>query len=66
MSDKTALLYTALLTVFFFIAGLLELLDNFIVMMVLFLGFTGIVAHIIIVKSKDEDKKNLPPDNYQD
>jgi TM2 domain-containing membrane protein YozV len=60
MSDKTTLLATALLVAFFFIAGLLELLDNFIVMMILFLGFIGILVHIILVKSKDDDKKNLP------
>jgi TM2 domain-containing membrane protein YozV len=60
MSDKTTLLTTALLVAFFFITGLLELLDNFIVMMILFLGFIGIVIHIILGKSKDTDKKNLP------
>lgn len=57
MSDKTTLLATGLLVAFFFITGLLELLDNFIVMMVLFLGFIGIVVHIILVKSKEDSKK---------
>ena len=65
MKDKTSLLSTALLAAFFFIAGLLGLLDNFIVMMILFLGFIGIVVHIILVKSKDDSKKNLPPDSYR-
>jgi TM2 domain-containing membrane protein YozV len=60
MSDKATLIATALLAAFFFIAGLLELLDNFIVMMILFLGFIGIIVHIIIVNSKTVDKKNLP------
>ncbi len=57
MGDKITLLATALLVAFFFIAGLLELLDNFIVMMILFLGFIGIVIHLILGKSKDADKK---------
>ena len=66
MNDKSTLLATALLIAFFFIAGLLQLLDNFIVMMILFLGFIGIVVHIILVKSKNDSKKNLPPDSYRD
>ena len=40
--------------IFLFIAGLLEWLDNFIVMMLLFLGFIGIVVNIIIIKSRDD------------
>lgn len=62
MSDnKATLLSTALLAAFFFISGLLGLLDNFIVMMVLFLGFFGIIINIIIIKSKGvTDEKNLP------
>ena len=60
MNDKFTLLASALLVAFFFIAGLLELLDNFIVMMILFIGFFGIVINIIIIKSRDDHKKNLP------
>jgi hypothetical protein len=54
MRNNVTLLASGLLVVFFFLAGLLELLDNFIVMMLLFLGFIGIIANIIIVKSKDD------------
>jgi len=60
VKDKTSLLATALLAAFFFTTGMLDLLDNFIVMMVLFLGFIGILVNIIIVKSKDDNNKNLP------
>lgn len=61
MNDRFTLLASALLVAFFFIAGLLELLDNFIVMMILFIGFFGIVINIIIIKSRDDEhKKNLP------
>ena len=60
MEDKSTLVSTALLAAFFFITGMLHLLDNFIVMMILFLGFIGIDVNIIIVKSKDGENKNLP------
>jgi len=59
-NDKISLFFTALLAAFFFIAGLLNLLDNFIVRMLLFLGFIGIVVNIIIIKSKSGNKKKLP------
>ena len=59
-NDKISLFSTALLAAFFFVTGLLGLLDNFIVRMILFLGFIGIVVNIIIVKAKDINKKNLP------
>ena len=58
-NDKISLFSTALLAAFFFVTGLLGLLDNFIVRMILFLGFIGIVVNIIIVKAKDNNKKNL-------
>ncbi|WP_347925361.1 hypothetical protein [Pontimicrobium sp. SW4] len=54
MKNNVTLLATALLVAFFFIAGLLQLLDNFIVMMLLFLGFIGIVVNIILIKSRDD------------
>lgn len=54
MRSNIILLASGLLVVFFFIAGLLEWLDNFIVMMLLFLGFIGIVVNIIIIKSRDD------------
>ena len=59
-NDKISLFSTALLALFFFIVGLIDLLDNFIVRMILFLGFIGIVVNIIIIKSKSGNKKNLP------
>jgi len=54
MRSNLTLLASGLLVVFFFKAGLLEWLDNFIVMMLLFLGFIGIVVNIIIIKSRDD------------
>ena len=60
MSDKITLLATGIFTLFFFITGILDILDHFLVKTILFVGFFGIVVNIILVKSKDEDKKNLP------
>lgn len=66
MNDKITLIFTGVFTLFFFISGLLGILDHFIVKTFLFAGFIAIVVNIILVKSKDEDKKNLPPDSYRD
>ena len=60
MNDKITLLSTALFTVSFFICGVLDILDLFVVKTILFVVFFGIVVNIILVKSKDEGKKNLP------
>ena len=60
MNDKITLLSTGLFTLFFFVTGILDILDHFLVKTILFAGFFGIVVNIILVKSKDEDKKNLP------
>jgi len=60
MNNKITLISTGVFTLFFFVSGLLDILDNFIVKTILFVIFFGIVVNIIIVKSKDEDKKNLP------
>lgn len=60
MNDKITLLATALYTIFFFVTGLMNLLDHFIVQAILFTGFMAIITNIILVKTKDGDKKNLP------
>lgn len=59
-NDKISLLATALFTAFFFVSGLLEILNHFLVKTVLFAGFFAIVINLILVKSKDDHKKNLP------
>jgi len=59
-NDKISLLATALFTAFFFVCGLLNILDHFLVKTILFVVFLGIVVNIILVKSKDENQKNLP------
>ena len=57
MNDKITLLSTAFFTLFFFITGILDILDHFLVKTILFAGFFAIVINIILVKSKCEDKK---------
>lgn len=60
MNDKITLLATALFTAFFFVCGLLDIMNHFLVKTILFVLFFGIVVNIILVISKDDDKKNLP------
>jgi hypothetical protein len=60
MNDKITLWFTAVFTLFFFVTGLLDLLDHSIVKTILFTGFLGIVVNIILVKSKNGNQKNLP------
>ena len=59
MNNKITLIVTALFTSFFFVCGLLDILDHFLVKTILFTGFVAIIVNLIILKSKDGDKKNL-------
>ena len=60
MNDKITLILTGAFTLFFFISGLLDILDHFLVKTILFVGFFVIVVNIFIIKSKVQNKKNLP------
>lgn len=63
MNDKFVLTLSAFLVIFFFVGGLLDILDHFLSKMFLFTGFLAIVIHIIIIKAKDDEdsqQKNLP------
>jgi hypothetical protein len=57
MNDKITLIFTGVFMLFFFISGLLDILDYFLVKTILFTSFFAIVV-IILIKLKD--KKNLP------
>lgn len=59
MSDKLTLISTAVLTLIFVVCGLLNLLEILAVKIIIFLLYLVIIANILIVKSKDEDTKNL-------
>ena len=61
-----ALLLVAALTFVFFVAGLLKVLDYFIVKALLFSSFTVLVIIAIRYASKNEAKKNRPEDKLQD
>ncbi len=60
MNDKITLISTGAFTLFFFISGLLDILDHFLVKTILFVGFFVIAVNIFIIKSKGQNKKNLP------
>jgi|Marorgknorr_s2lv_3_1036020.scaffolds.fasta_scaffold01186_2 hypothetical protein len=62
MNDKITLFTTGIFTVFFFISGMLDILDYFLVKIILIVIFLGIVVNIILVKTKVK-KINLPPDS---
>ena len=64
--DAIALYCVAILTVGFFVAGLLKVLDYFIVKALLFSFFTALVIIAIGYALKNETKKNRPEDTLQD
>ena len=55
MKDRYILLATAFLAIFFFIGGMLDILDHFLSKMILFTGFLGVVIYMIIIKAKDDE-----------
>ena len=60
MNDRISLLASALLILFFIISGILDILDLLIVRVIIFTVFLAIIINLLIIKSKDEDEKNLP------
>jgi hypothetical protein len=63
MNDRYILIATAVLVIFFFIGGLMDILGHFLSKMFLFVGFLVIVIYIIITKARDDDEsqqKTLP------
>ncbi len=64
--NSIALSFVALIAIGFFIAGLFNVLDYFIVKALLFLGFGALVITSISYALKNETKKNRPEDKLQD
>ena len=60
MNDRISLIATAILIIFFLASGVLDILEVLIVRIIIFVVFLTIIINILIVKSKDEDEKNLP------
>jgi len=55
MRDHLTIVATGVLGLLFVIAGLLDIGDNFIIKMILIVGFIVIVVNIIWVKSKKDE-----------
>lgn len=64
--NSIALLGVAALTIGFFVAGMLDVLNYFIIKALLFSSFTALVIIAISYASKNEAKKNRPEDKLQD
>lgn len=62
MNDRITLLLSGILTILFFVSGVLNILDYFIVKLILLALFLAIVTTIIITKSKDDSNTKKPLD----
>ncbi|NRD19779.1 hypothetical protein HNV08_06935 [Winogradskyella eckloniae] len=60
--DGIALLVVATLTISFFLSGLFDVLDIFIVKVMLVIGVMGLLAIAVHYALKNETKKNRPED----
>lgn len=64
--NSIALSFVGIITVGFFIAGLLKVLDYFIIKALLFSGFVALLVVAINYALKNDDKKNRPKNKLQD
>ena len=55
MNDRITLIASAVLVVFLFIGGLLDILDHIISKIILGLLFGGIIVNVLIAKSEFEE-----------
>lgn len=55
LNDKQSLILCAILAIGIFVAGVFDVLDNSILLLVVVLVFCLIIANIVYVKSKTED-----------
>ncbi|WP_299224471.1 hypothetical protein [uncultured Psychroserpens sp.] len=58
--NTVALIYTGLLALSFFLAGIFNVLDYFIVKAILFIAFTFLGAILVWIALKDSDQKKSP------
>ncbi len=58
LNDKQSLILCGVMAFGIFIAGILRILDNFIVRTILALVFLSIVSNIFIVNNKPDKKKS--------
>ncbi|MDP5081958.1 MAG: hypothetical protein NWP87_04815 [Winogradskyella sp.] len=64
--NSVALLCVASITILFFVAGLFNVLNYFIVQALLFSGFGALVIISLSYAIKNNTKKNRPEDELQD
>ena len=64
--NSVALIVVAVLTIGFFISGLLHILDYFIVKALLFVSFSILVVIAFWYTFQNDAKKNRPEDSPQD
>lgn len=57
MNNTISLIATGVLTLFFFVCGIIDILDNLVIKLLLFGGYIAIIVNIIIIKSKEEDEE---------
>jgi hypothetical protein len=55
MNDRLTLIATAVLVVFFFVGGVLDILDQIISKIVLGLLFFGIIINVLMTKPESEE-----------
>lgn len=60
MNDRLTLILSGILTVLFFVSGVLNILDYFIIKLILLGLLLTIITSIIIVKSKDDTDTKKP------
>ncbi|OZV68133.1 hypothetical protein CA834_10835 [Winogradskyella aurantia] len=65
-NNSIALILVTIIGIGFFIAGMTKVLDYFIVKVLLFGGFTVLIAVAIGYGIKNDSKKNRPEDKLQD
>ena len=56
--DTLGLIYSAIITFGFFIAGIFDVLNLFMVKALLFLAFFALVIYLVIIVMKDIENKN--------
>ena len=64
--NSVAILCVAVLAIVFFVGGLFDVLDLFIVKVLLFLGYGALVTVAISYALKNNSKKNRPEDQLRD
>lgn len=64
--NTMTLMSTGLISIGFFVAGMFEVLDYFIIKVLLFVGFAMLILVAFVYAFKSDMKKNRPEDDLQD